>query len=146
MDLAVGTTIEASASEPATYDSAGFAALSFTPIGDVESIGEFGGSAEVSTFVPLDTGTVKKKKGSIDYGTINLSIGRLDGDAGQDLLKAGFDGAQRNTVHSFKVTNNDGTIAYFTGLITSFTRQVNDANAVFRVMCNVELDNSVVEA
>ncbi len=37
-----GTTIGISASLPATYDSTGFAALSYTTIGEVTDIGSLG--------------------------------------------------------------------------------------------------------
>lgn len=142
--LSVGTAISIAASEPATYDDTGFSALSFTEIGEVTSLGEFGGTAQITQHIPLKTGIVAKRKGSIDYGTAALQIGRLVGDAGQDLLKAGFDGAAAYDVHSFKIEDVDGNISYFTGLVGSFTTIFNDANTVTGVGCNLELDNKVV--
>lgn len=142
--LSVGTKFYVSAAEPATYDTAGFGALSWTEVGEVESLGEFGGNASITNFVPLGTGVVKKRKGSIDYGTVSAAIGRLVGDTGQAILKAGFDGAAKYTVHSFKVVNADASIAYFTGIVGSFTKVVNDSNAVTMVNCNVEIDNNVI--
>lgn len=142
--LSVGTQIFVVAAEPATYDTAGFAALSYTEVGEVENLGEFGGTSSITNFTPLATGVVKKRKGSIDYGTITASIGRLVGDAGQGVLKLGFDGAAKYTVHSFKIVSSDGAIAYFTGVISSFTKSVNDANSVNMVNCNIELDNTVI--
>jgi len=144
--IASGTTVSVSANEPATYDGTGFGALSFTAVGEVLSLGEFGGSAQVQTFTPLATGIVNKRKGSIDYGTANMSIANDEADAGQIILKAGFDGAQRNTIHSFKVENSDGDIAYFTGMISSFSTVTNDSNTIITVNCNIELTNSVVDA
>lgn len=142
--LSVGTSLFVSAASPATYDTAGFAALSYTEVGEVESLGEFGGSAQITPFTPLATGIVKKRKGSINYGTASASIGRLASDAGQAILKDGFDGANKYVVHSFKVVNSDGAIAYFTGMISSFVTVTNDANNVTKVNCNIELDNKVI--
>jgi len=142
--LSVGTQLYVSVAEPATYDAAGFALLTWTEVGEVESLGEYGGTASITNFVPLATGIVKKRKGSIDYGTIAAAIGRLTGDAGQALLKAGFDGADKYTVHSFKILNADTKVAYFTGVVGSFTSSVNDSNSVTMVNCNIELDNAVL--
>lgn len=144
IQLAVGTRVYVSAGEPATYDTTGFNALSYTEVGKIESIGEYGGSAEVSSFTPLNDGIVDKLKGSIDYGSAALSIGRLTGDVGQGILKDGFDGNNRDTVHSFKIINSDGATAFFTGLISSFVTVQDGANNVIMVNCNVELNNKVL--
>jgi hypothetical protein len=144
--LSVGTQFYISAAEPATYDAAGFAALTWTEVGEVESLGEFGGTAQITNFIPLATGIVKKRKGSLDYGTATVAIGRLAGDAGQALMKSGFDGANKDVIHSAKVLSADGAIAYFTGVIGSYTTATNDANTVTMVNCNLELDNKVIEA
>lgn len=144
--LSVGTVVSVAAAVPATYDATGFAALTFTAIGEVTNLGEFGGSAQITQHIPLATGIVAKRKGSIDYGTMAMQIGKDIVDAGQVLLKAGFDGAAAYDVHSFKITDVDGNIAYFTGLVGSFTKVFNDANTVAGVNCNVELDNKVIDA
>jgi hypothetical protein len=143
--LSVGTVVAVSASTPATYTEAGFGALTFTDVGEVTNLGEFGGTAQITQHIPLATGIVAKRKGSIDYGTAALQIGKLIGDAGQVILKDGFDGDEAYSVHSFEITDEAGNIAYFTGLIGSFTTVYNDANTVTAVNCNVELDNKVIE-
>ena len=137
--LSVGTVISASAAQPATEDQTGYEALSWTVVGEVTDIGESGGTASITTFTPVASGVVNKRKGSIDYGTMALSIAKDAADTGQILLKAGFDGAQRNTVHSFKVAEPDsGDEAYFMGSISSFTTIRGDANAVMAHTCNIE--------
>lgn len=146
VDTTTGTILSLVASEPATYDSAGFGALTFVAAGEVENLGEFGGSAQIITFTPLATGIVKKYKGSIDYGQATATLGKDVTDAGQILMKAGFDGTDRNTVHSFKVENSGGEIAYFTGLIGSYTFATGDANQVQKTNVNIELNNKVIEA
>lgn len=137
--LSVGTVIAASAASPATEDQAGYEALAWTVIGEITDIGESGGTATITTFTPVASGVVNKRKGSIDYGTMALSIAKDAADTGQILLKAGFDGAQRNTVHSFRVAEPDsGDEAYFMGSISSFTTIRGDANAVMAHTCNIE--------
>lgn len=144
--LSVETKLYVSQSLPATYTLAGFGALSFTEVGDVSSLGEFGGSAQITQFIPLATGIVNKRKGSIDYGTAAATIGRVAGDAGQGILKEGFDGTNAYDAHSFKVVGGDGSLVFFTGMIGSFTRNIGDANTVTGVSCNIELDNKVISS
>jgi hypothetical protein len=137
IELSVGTVISATASQPATEDQTGYEALSWTVVGEVTDIGESGGSATITTFTPVASGVVNKRKGSIDYGTMALAIAKDAADTGQILLKAGFDGAQRDTVHSFLVAEpNSGDEAYFMGSISSFTTVRGDANAVIAHNCN----------
>ena len=137
--LSVGTVVSVSAAQPATEDQAGYEALTWTVIGEITDIGESGGTATITTFTPVASGVVNKRKGSIDYGTMALSIAKDAADAGQVLLKAGFDGSARNTVHSFKVAEPDsGDEIYFMGSISSFTTVRGDANAVMAHTCNVE--------
>lgn len=143
--LSVGTAFYISTTLPATYDEAGFDAISnWIEVGEVETIGEFGGEATITPFIPLKTGVVKKRKGSIDYGTATVSIGRLVGDTGQAALKAAFDGANAYDVHAFKVVDDDNE-AFFTGLVGSFTTVRDDADSVTRINCNIELDNKVID-
>lgn len=147
--LSVGTRVFVAADKPTTYAATGtgsFASLPYTEVGEVTNLGEFGGSAQVTQHVPLKTGIIAKRKGSIDYGTAALQIGRLPGDAGQAILKAGFDGTSAYDVHSFKIVAVDGQAAYFTGVIGSYVTSYGDANTVTAVSCNVELDNKVLEA
>jgi len=141
----VGTQVYVSAAEPATYNSAGFGALSWTEVGEVESLGEYGGSAQISQFIPLATGTVKKRKGSLDYGTASMVIGKTT-DSGLAAMKSGFDGANKDVIHSFKIVESDGSIGYFTAVIASYVYSLGDANTITRINCNVDLTNKVVEA
>jgi hypothetical protein len=129
MGISVGFTLAVSVGAPATYDAAGFAAKVWTVIGDVETIPDFGGTAQVPEFTPLATGIVDKAKGSINYGDFTAPLRRQLADAGQDLLQEGFDGANRNTVHSVRISHPTSGTLYFTAYISSFTYNIADANA-----------------
>jgi hypothetical protein len=144
VDISLGTVIAVVVGEPATYDSAGFGALTYATVGEVTAIGEFGGTAQINTNIPLATGIVNKRAGSYDYGDASLTITRDSADTGQTALKAGFDGAQKGNVHSIKITQPDATVLYFTAVITSFTINIGDANAWLQAAANLALTNSVV--
>ena len=140
-----GTTLAVSANAPATYDTVGFQALTFTDVGEVTDMGEYGPTYEVVTHNPLNTRRTVKRKGTVNDGAISMQIGRDPTDAGQVILIAGVDGAAKDTVHSFEVTLQDGTIQYFTGQIYSYTTNVGSANNIVSASVTVEIDNEIVE-
>jgi len=140
-----GTTYAISAGEPATYDQAGFAALTYTDVAEVTDMGEYGASFEVVSHNPLATRRTVKRKGTVNDGAMSLQLGRDPSDAGQAILIAGVDGAGIDVVHSHKVTLQDGTIQYFTGQIYSYTTNVGSANQIVSAAATVELDNKIIE-
>jgi len=140
-----GTTYAISAGEPATYDQAGFAALTFTDVAEVTDMGEYGASFEVVSHNPLAARRTVKRKGTVNDGAMSLQLGRDPSDAGQAILIAGVDGAGIDVVHSHKVTLQDGTIQYFTGQIYSYTTNVGSANQIVSAAATVELDNKIIE-
>ena len=140
-----GTTLEVAADQPATRDQAGFAALTYTSVGEVTDMGEYGPEFEVVTHNPLGTRRTVKRKGTVNDGALSMQLARVPSDAGQSILIAGVDGVERDTVHSFKVTLQDGTIQYMTGQIYSFTTNVGSINQITGASVTVELDAEIVE-
>ncbi len=134
-----GATIAISASIPATYDAAGYGATAmvYTSIGKVENFGEHGGTKTITTFIPADTGTVEKVGGSIDYGSMALTIGSVPGNAGQVLLKTAL--ANANTHYSIKLTYPDTEIHYMDVLVSKCVNQDGTANDVLKLMSQLDL-------
>jgi len=137
-----GTTIGVVSGAPATFDQAGFGALTFTAIGEITSAGEFGRQYNLVTHNPLDSRETIKRKGSFNSGTLALEMGRVPADVGQVVLVAGADS---DTSHSFEVTLQDGTILYFTGQIMSYTTNVGSTDQITTATVNVEIDSAIVE-
>lgn len=140
-----GTLYAVSAAVPATYDSAGFLALTWTDVAEVTDMGEYGATYEVVSHNPLATRRTIKRKGTVNDGALTMQLGRDPADAGQALLIAGVDGAARDVVHSHRVTLQDGTIQYVTGQIFSYTTNVGSSNQIVGAAVMVELDNVIVE-
>lgn len=141
--ISVGATLGIVSGEPATYDSVGFAALTYTTVGEVTDIPEFGGSAQVVEHTPLDTGIVSKLVGSINYGSSQVNLAVVS-DAGQDAVKSGFDGANARTTHSVHINHPDVGDIYFTAKITSDVINLGDANTVTSGSFTLELTNKVL--
>lgn len=138
----IGSTIFVSATLPATYDQAGYAALSWTKIGEVTDLGEFGGTYNEVTHTPLETGIVEKFKGSVNYGTLNVQTGRDPDDAGQAILIAAF--ASYNA-YAFKVVEQGGTVNYFAGRVMSNPLAVGNADQITGANYNVSISKPIVQ-
>jgi len=145
IQTSLGTVYETSAAEPATYDAAGFLALTFTEVGEVTNLGDFGPTFEDVTHVPLKTGITEHRKGSVDYGELAMTVAADDSDAGQTLIDAGVNGANRDVVYSHKVTLQSGAIRYFTGQLFSNPESVGDASSMVNMAVNVKLSGSIVK-
>jgi hypothetical protein len=83
-----GTVVSVSAGTPATFNEAGYDALTWTVIGNIEDGGEHGREYAEVTFNPIDTRGTRKYKGSFNEGSKTLSIAYDGADAGMVLLKA----------------------------------------------------------
>jgi hypothetical protein len=106
-----GTIYAISASLPATYDAAGYAATTITYSvigGGVQDFPAYGSKRAVGKFNPIN-GAIQKYKGSPDYGSGNIVVADVPADAGQIILKA----ADASSAHySVKITFTDSEVHY----------------------------------
>lgn len=140
----LGTTYSISAAEPATYDEAGFAALTFTEVAGITNLGGFGPTFDDVTDTPLKTGITEHRKGGADYGEFEPAMSYDTDDAGQVLFISGVDGAERDTVFSHRVELQDGTIFYVTGQIFAAPLSIGDASSMAALSGSVKLNNKPV--
>lgn len=141
-----GATFGIVASSPATYDPAGFAALTFVNVGEIVSLGEHGATYALVTHSPLDQRRVKKFKGSVNDGSMALALGMDIADAGQVLLIDGADGSAVDTEHSVEIVYQDGSIEYFTAIVMSYTRNPSTIDTIIGANVTIELNNQIVDA
>lgn len=139
-----GTTFSISASQPATLDAAGFQALTYTVVGEVTDIPEYGPNVQVVEHNPLATGITEKNKGFINYGSHAIGLGYDVADAGQVLLSEAVTGAAKNTEHSIKIEYQDGSVDYYTGKIFSYTKNPGSANSIVGSTAQVEINSVVI--
>lgn len=140
-----GTSFALVDAVPATYDSAGFAALTYVPVAEVTDLGEFGAVYNKVDHSALERRNIVKRKSMVDYGSISVQLGRDPSDAGQALLIAGADGASRDAIFSIAVTLQDGSISYFTSQIYSYTTNVGAGDQIVGSTVQLEIDNEVIE-
>jgi len=142
----VGTTVSVSNTIPANLNAAGYAALTYTLVGEASEMPEFGGEQALVTFTPLQTGIVEKRGGSIDYGEVTLPLALSRTDAGQLILENKANQAigtdKRVTV---RVTLPDTTNFYFVAQVRSFKQMVGGVDAITMANTILALTSPVVK-
>ena len=142
----VGTEVYVDDTAPATYDATGFAALTWALCGELADLPSFGSEAALATHTPLATGVVAKRRGSINYGSVTLTMAVSATDAGQAILQAlGEAGAGSDSNVSVKVVLVSGEVQYFTGQVMSYKVNVSNADAVTMAEVTLEIDNSIIK-
>jgi len=131
-----GTTLKVSAASPATFDAAGYAALTLTAVGEVTDLGEFGREYSLVAHNPVGSRATVKKKGSYNSGTMTLSLGLDTDDAGQVLLKAA---ALSDANYSFCVTTQNGDKYFFQAQVMSFKVGVGSVDQITTATVALEI-------
>jgi hypothetical protein len=141
---AAGSTLAICAASPATADVAGYTALTFTEIGQVEKLGSFGISFAKVEFQPLK-GAKQKYKGSPDYGALQPSIALDSADAGQTLLQTSADDESQK-LYSFRVTYQDGSRRFFGGRTFGMPETADGADSMLMATPALEICTKIVKA
>lgn len=137
-----GSTLSLSAALPATYDQAGYAALTFTPVGEVTDIGEFGRQYNLVTHNTLADRRTVKRKGSFNDGTLTVQLARVPSDLGQIIITAAVDSDASIAV---EVVLQDGTIFYTTAQVMSYTANIGNVDQITGSTVTLEIDTDIIE-
>lgn len=136
-----GTLLGASSAAPATFDEAGYSALTFTDVGAVVDIGEIGATyADVPTY-NLSSRDVGHLKGSRDYNETPITVDNDRTDAGQIILRDHHneDPALVDSPVAIKVTHQNGDVEYFMALVYTFTSQTLAQDTVYRANVSMRI-------
>ncbi|MDP3650903.1 MAG: hypothetical protein Q8R67_04385 [Rhodoferax sp.] len=139
VSTSAGTTIGIVLAAPATFDSTGYAALTFVNVGEVTDVPDFGREFELITHKPIGSRGTVKKKGGFNEGSIDLKLGLNTDDAGTVLLKAA---ALSDADYSFKITHPTGDVYYFRALALSFKVGTGNSGSIISATCKLELQTS----
>lgn len=122
-----GTTLAITAGTPATNDASGFAALTWTTIGEIVDGGEIGEDWDIATHTPLANGRVQKFKSTRNAGSETIQLALDTDDAGQVIAKAA---SLSTSQYCLRKTLPSGDIYYSRGLVQSFKVGVGAAGDV----------------
>jgi hypothetical protein len=136
---AAGASIGISASAPATFNVAGYDALTLTNVGEVTDLGEFGREYALVTHNPLATRATIKRKGSYNEGQISLQLALDADDAGQILLRAA---SESDADHYFGITDQDGTVYFFPAQVMSFKINVGSVDNIVTATVTLEITSA----
>lgn len=136
-----GTILSISASLPASEVLASYSALTYTPIGEVTDIGEYGKKFNKTEHNPIgDRGTYKIKT-SYDNGALSLQMAKAISDAGQILLLAARDS---DADYTMKVTYpNSGGNDYFRVKVFGYVTNIGSVTTILGAKVEVELVGDV---
>jgi len=134
-----GTTFKISAGVPATFDSAGYAALSYTTVGEVLTFGEIGAQWSVDGTKPVAIKGTKKIKTSRDPGSFTLGLALDTDDAGQVLMKAARDST---ALYATLITTPEGDKYYCQVLVTAFKVSIGDQSQKKMASTTLEVSTS----
>ncbi|HEY0130113.1 MAG TPA: hypothetical protein VGB57_01825 [Allosphingosinicella sp.] len=140
---AAGSTLAISAGNPATEDAAGYAALVYTEVGQIEKIGGLGATFAKVEFQPLK-GAKQKHKGSVDYGSLAPTMAHDSTDAGQTLVRTASDDAT-SKLYSFLVTYPTGEKRYCQGRVFGYPETVEGADSVITAAPTIEICTKIVK-
>lgn len=143
-------SISTTSADPSTFDPAGYAALTYSAVCPLESIGEFGTNFEQTTFDDICTGIRDKIKSIQDNGDLELVFGYDDTNAGQAVIDTAADDESPANWH-FKLTlpnkqNATGTdaIFYFSGKVMKNTVAPGSATDVVKRNVTVSITTAIV--
>lgn len=140
----IGPVVEAQSADFVLGDFAGF---SFTEIGWLESIGEFGDESAEITFDAIGEGRTQKLKGIRNAGNMDLVMGVVEDDPGQLAL---LSAEAEPDDFAFKVIFNNAPPAgtpserYFIGKVMTARENLGTANSVVRRGGRVAINSNVV--
>jgi hypothetical protein len=147
-----GSTVSISntSAPPATFNAAGYAALTYSAINLTEDIGSFGDTSNEVTFDDIANGRTIKIKGQRNAGNMELVVAYDDTSASQALLKAAEEDDSTADWHFKVVFDNKlsagGTngIAYFSGKVMSNMIAAASADNVVRRNVTIAINTKLI--
>lgn len=141
-ETVAGSTIGLSTAAPATYDAAGYGALSYTNTGEITDLGQgLGRAYNTVSHSPIASRQVVEKKGSYRLGTLELMMAWDMDDAGQDIARAA---ALNDSILSVKITKQGGHIRYFTAQVSEFVESFGTVDNVVQGKMTLMLQRDIV--
>lgn len=127
-----------------------FESESWTEVGEIEDMGEFGDAWNSQTFSSLSDSRVRRFKTVKDAGEMSLVIGMDSDDAGQAALVTATDSLYN---HTFKITANDAgsgspsspTTYYFRAMVMSNRRAVGALDNIVRRNVTLAINSAILE-
>jgi hypothetical protein len=139
---AAGTTLSISAGLPTAESATGYGALTYTVVGEITDIPEYGKVYTLVTHNPIGDRKTRKFKGSYNNGSLSLALARDPVDAGQSLALTALDDDEN---YSFEIEFSDGSIHYFQAKVMSYTTGTGTVDSIVTTTITLEIDTDILE-
>lgn len=125
-DTVANTKLYVAVAAPATYDAAGYLALTWVEVGLITSFGSVTGREyNTATLETVSDAQVREKKGNYKLPPVEMECAWAETDAGQIIIAAA---ANDYTIPSFKVVKQSGGIRYFPAQVSKFIENLGTSN------------------
>lgn len=142
--ISTGSCIAFSAVAPATFDVAGFAALTWTDDWqEVTSYGSVGPKANITEYKTVCNGEVHKRPASKDFGTMSITAANVETDENQALLQDAIDATPVEPVYA-RLTLSTGAIRYFKAYPGSLQDEIGDADSMLMTTVELAVDGAYI--
>jgi hypothetical protein len=142
--FAISTTVPATTIDSLTE----LAALTYTEVGGITTLGTYGDSRQTVDLQTLGDGRVRHLPAAADGGSLEIEVAQDKYDAGQKAMIAAFDSKQD---YAFRVELPDAvdpdpnTMTYFVGPVMSKNINVNSNDSILSRTFNVAVNTEVFE-
>ena len=138
---AAGVEFYIGAAAPATYDKAGYEAVTWVKVGEISNIGgDVGRMYNLATFALLEARGIVKRKGGYNNGSATIEYAYYRTDAGQeDLIAAELNDAP--LPFKMVMTDTDTTHVYYMGLVMGTPISIGGAEDFLTSSVNIEIDS-----
>lgn len=126
-----------------------FEGVDWLSIKEVEDLGEWGVEGSEQTFLSLEDGYVRKLKGSLNSGSLEMVCARDPSDPGQNKARAA---AGEWDKYPLKVELNDrptptgeNTVYYMRIIVMSAKSSYGNADNIVRTTFNLSIDGQILE-
>lgn len=145
----IGTTKAISKVDDATALT-DYKADTWQEIKPVQDIGDFGDVAEEIKFTAIGDKRVRRRKGALDGGTWDITVGRNSTDLGQVAVRAA---AKTGDTYNFKIVLTDTqtvgtgtpTMIYLQALVMSAKNKLGQVNETILQVFTLGVTSSLVE-
>jgi hypothetical protein len=131
-------------------NAAAWEALTWTEIGLVENIGNFGDSASSQNFSALGDARVRKAKGARDGGNMTVTCGYDGTDAGQTAVVAAEAtnvkyGVKIELPNKIVIPTGTNELRFFRALVNSAQTQIGGNDDIVRLVTEFGIDSAIVK-
>lgn len=127
----VGTQVAISATTATTFNTTGYDALTFTPLGLATAVPEVVPQQAKNTIVPVATGVPIQRGGAYEFPDFNLEVALTGSDAGEVIIKGiANQSVTSRKLAALKFTYPTGDIVYMQVIVRGFGNVNGDSGAI----------------